>query len=504
MNKSNQIKLGAVLSYVSIAVNILAGLIYTPWMIRQIGSSSYGLYTLAYSLINLFLIDFGLSSATSRYISKYLAEGKGEKVNDFLGAIYRLYLIIDAVIFVVLIVIYFFINRIYIKLTPEELHQFKIVYIISASFAIFNFPFVTLNGILTAYEKFVQLKLADLIYRILVVGSMVIALLCGGGLYTLVAVNAAAGIIIILYKLTVIKVSLPVKVNFKYFDSSLYKDIFGFTLWVTVASVAQRLIFNITPTILGMTVNSKAIAVFGVITTIESYAFIITSAINGMFMPQIARIYASPDSQKKIMSLLLRVGKFQFTINGLIVVGFAVIGREFIRLWMGSEYSDAYIGILLVLIPGLFYNSLQIGNTTMMVTNRVKIKAFVNLAMGIINVILCFILSYFYGVIGACIAIFCSYSFRVIALNVLYKNKLKFDMAVFQKECYLKGLLPVVSTIVIGLFVNKKIAYSGWFGISLIAIFVIILYLVLAFFLALNKKERKGALKFLISNILHR
>ena len=96
MNK--QLKLGAVLSYVSIAINILAGLVFTPWMIDQIGQSDYGMYTLANSLITLFLIDFGLSSATSRYLSKYLAEGRQDLANGFLGMVYKLYLIVDGVI----------------------------------------------------------------------------------------------------------------------------------------------------------------------------------------------------------------------------------------------------------------------------------------------------------------------------------------------------------------------------------------------------------------------
>ena len=75
MNSSRQIKWGAVLSYISIAANIISGLLYTPWMVETIGESQYGLYTLANSVITLFLLDFGLSSATGRYLSKYNAEG---------------------------------------------------------------------------------------------------------------------------------------------------------------------------------------------------------------------------------------------------------------------------------------------------------------------------------------------------------------------------------------------------------------------------------------------
>ena len=100
--ENNQIKLGALLSYLSILINIVAGLVYTPWMIQTIGESDYGLFTLANSLITLFLMDFGLSSAATRYLSKYKAEGNQEKINNFMGLIYKLYLIIDVIIFLVI------------------------------------------------------------------------------------------------------------------------------------------------------------------------------------------------------------------------------------------------------------------------------------------------------------------------------------------------------------------------------------------------------------------
>ena len=272
MSSGKQVKIGAILSYLSIALNIVAGLIYTPWMINQIGKNQYGLYTLANSLITLFLIDFGLSSATSRYISKYRAEGKDEEIERFLGAIYKLYLIINAIIFTVLFVLFFFLENIYVKLTPQEMEQFKVVYIIAGLFSVVNFPFVTFNGILTSYEQFIPLKLADVIYRVLLVGLTVAALLLGQGLYALVAVHAIVGLLVVLYKFIVIKKTVPVKVRFQKTDKSLYKEIFDFSVWVTVASLAQRLVFNITPSVLGVTASAGAIAVFGVVTTIEGYA----------------------------------------------------------------------------------------------------------------------------------------------------------------------------------------------------------------------------------------
>ena len=180
-SSNQQIKFGAILSYISIALNIGAGVLYTPWMVRQIGQSQYGLFTLANSLISLFMVDFGLSAATSKFVSEYHVQKNEEKVNAFLGAIYKLYLIVDLVILVALITVFFFIDAIYSNLTTAELQQFKVVYCIAALYSVISFPFVTTNGILTAYEKFIQQKLADVIYRILTILLMVAALLNGYG-----------------------------------------------------------------------------------------------------------------------------------------------------------------------------------------------------------------------------------------------------------------------------------------------------------------------------------
>ncbi len=81
LKSSQQIKYGAMLSYTGIVLYIIIGLLYTPWMIQCIGQADYGLYTLAYSIISLFLFDFGISSAVQRFIAKYVAEGSEDQVN---------------------------------------------------------------------------------------------------------------------------------------------------------------------------------------------------------------------------------------------------------------------------------------------------------------------------------------------------------------------------------------------------------------------------------------
>ena len=106
-NTNKQFAGGAVLSYITIAFNVVSGLLYTPWMIRTIGDDQYALYTLALSVINLFLIDFGITSAVAKFLSAYYADKDYDKAEKFMGIVYKIFLFIAAVIFLCLFVFYF-------------------------------------------------------------------------------------------------------------------------------------------------------------------------------------------------------------------------------------------------------------------------------------------------------------------------------------------------------------------------------------------------------------
>ncbi len=64
----NQRKVGVLLSYISQGIHILSGILYTPIMLRMLGQSEYGLYTLVSSVVSyLGLLNFGFASSYIRF-----------------------------------------------------------------------------------------------------------------------------------------------------------------------------------------------------------------------------------------------------------------------------------------------------------------------------------------------------------------------------------------------------------------------------------------------------
>ena len=485
----NQIKKGAIISYLAICVSMLSGLLYTPWMVKQIGVNDYGLYTLASSLISMFLIDFGISEAVSRFISKYNAEGNQKKVNDFLGLIYKLYILIDLLIFLILIIIYFFIPIIYSKLTPAEVEKFKIIYLITSTFSIVSLPFITLNGILSSYERFKILKLCDLINKLMVLGLTVLALLFGYKLYALVLVHAFSGLIIIAIKLYYIRGNLPVKVNFRYKDRSLLKEVFSFSIWATVSTIANRFIFNVTPSILGAISGSRQIAIFGIASTLEAYAYIISGAVNGMFLPKVSKILAKKKDGQHVLPLMIKVGRIQYSIIGLIFIGFTLVGKEFIYHWMGEGFEWAYYCAILMMLPGVFRVPQQIASVTIIAMNKVKIQALVYIIVAVLNILFSSILSRYFGAIGAALSICIVYIVRLIIMNIIYYKVLHINVFSFIKEAYIKMAPPMIITYVFGILINRLTVYSLR-AFIIKGTLIVLLYIILLWNISLNNYEK--------------
>ncbi len=228
MNSSAQIRNGAIISYLSIGLNIIAGLLYTPWMIQKIGRADYGLYALALSFLSYFMMDFGVGNAVGRYIAKYRAEGKDEQIPLLLGLTTKLYLLFDFLFLLVIVLLFLNLDHIFAALSPSEISKFEVVFCIIGLFSVVKFPFLSLKGILIGYEEFVFLKSTNLLKKLLTVGFMAGALLMDYGLYALVLVNTLVSLIIIGIQITYIFLKTTARLDIHHFDRSLLKKYFPF------------------------------------------------------------------------------------------------------------------------------------------------------------------------------------------------------------------------------------------------------------------------------------
>lgn len=489
---SKQIKIGVIISYLTIGFSIVSGLIYTPWMISIIGQSNFGLYTLATSLVTMVTIDIGLSSAVTRFVSKYRAENDKESIKKFLGITYKLFLILAALFLISLTIVYVNIESIFLKLTPSEIEKVKVLLSIAGFYAVISFPFHPIDGLLTSGERFIFKKSVELFNKVLNIILMVAALLLGYGLYALVVVNAISGVLVIALKLYYLRETDPQQIAWKSFDMGMTKEIFSFSLWVMLISIAQRMILNITPSVLGITSGSREIAIFSAAMTVEAYVWTFSSVFAGMLLPKVSQlVYGEKAGPKEILALMIKVGRIQFIMLAAIVSIFIMTGKDFFLNWLGPDFEKSYLITVLLILPGLITIPQVIASTTLIAANKVRFNAFSKLTIAILSISLSYFLSIKFGSTGSGMAIFAGNLIGgAIILNIIYIKVLKINVWEFFKKCQISLSPPFVLVIFVGIALNSLINEISWINMAFKVSILLLVYTASTYFLTLNNFEK--------------
>lgn len=177
----SQLKSGVILSYINLSLSTIIPLVYTPIMLRMLGQSEYGIYSLASSAISyLSLLSFGFGATIVRYIAKYRAEGNEEEEKETYGFFILLYIILAIIVFCCGVVISLNVDNIFYKgLTNSELNKTKILLLIMSFNTALSFPLSVFSSVVVAYERYVFRKIVDMLSTIIAPLANLIVLYLG-------------------------------------------------------------------------------------------------------------------------------------------------------------------------------------------------------------------------------------------------------------------------------------------------------------------------------------
>lgn len=266
-------------------------------------------------------------------------------------------------------------------------------------------------------------------------------------------------------------------------------SVLSFSVWVTVILLAQRCIFNIAPSILAAFATSSAITILGLAICLEGYTFSFANAINGLFLPKVSRMLAN-NSRDEILKLMIRVGRIQIYIIGLMCVGFICVGREFVRVWLGNGFEEVYPCALLIILPSFLQLPQEIGNTMIVAEGKVKLQAFAFLFMAALNLGLAYPLMRQWGVIGLCVSIMIAYVARTIIMDIIFYRHMHIDVLKFFRESYIKIFPFLVLTTACSWILNIYIHLTGWTDFIIKAILCMALYICVIWSFAMNTDEK--------------
>lgn len=479
---SKQIKYGVLVSYGSIAFNIISGFLYTPWMISKIGQANYGLYILTFSIIAIFAFNLGLEVVVARFLSDYRNKGDRQGEIRFFGIAYKLFFFMAFILAIILTVLYFFLDNLYGNLSAGDLAKLQFMYPIVAFYILMSFISKPLSAVLIVNERFIQMNTLIFLEKIVIVACTIGALLLGYGVYALVVINAVVIFLTDVTKLVYVWRFTDTKIDFRASGKGMYRELFVFASWQTTVAATHNFLMNIMPTVLVIFASGVAVAIFSVGMVIQGYVLLIATAVNSLFLPKVSRINHS-GSLKDIENLMIRVGRIQLYVIGLITMTFIALGAEFMNFWVGPDFKESYVVAAFLIAMGLVTLPQEIANIHLVTTNQVRYRAYGMLISAAIGLILSTFLSGPFGATGAALSLMIGYlSGNALFMNIIYVRVLKLDILRFFKECHLKLLPGLIMVLGVGMlfqhyFPSATIIEFTFKALTLIALYAIFMWI---------------------------
>lgn len=224
----DQLKAGALLSYVVLGLNTLIGLLYTPFMLRMLGQSEFGLYSLAASVIAYLTVlvwDFG--NAIVRYTAKFHEQKVNKKEQyEMFGMFFLLYLFISTLAFILWLFLVGNVDCLFDNhMTMDEIGKIRLMLLLMAFNLAFTFPMSIWGAIITAYENFVFQKIINIARILLNPIVMIVLLLFGYKAVAMVVVTTSFNVATLVINWIYCKRKLHIHLRFTHFKWDFLKEV---------------------------------------------------------------------------------------------------------------------------------------------------------------------------------------------------------------------------------------------------------------------------------------
>lgn len=490
--RKKQMALGAIISYLAIGARLLSGLLYTPVILKSLGQSEYGVYSLCISFTGyLTIFNAGMNAAYVRYYiqAKETGEQRVEKLN---GTFLKIFFALGIVGFAAGMLIGVNCTTLFgSRILPSEYTVLKKSFYILAVIVFLTSVNGVFNSAIIAHEKFVIGKLVDFLHTLLIPVITIPFLLLGHGSVTILAVQAVltAGMLIFnsLYSIR----KLNMKFMWKTTDTMLLRSIAIFSGLITIQAIMDQLNWQVDKLILARVRGADEVAVYSVGSQFNSIFMLVSAAITGVFITEINRLVAHREDLR-VSDLFVRSSRILAYVSIFIMSAFIFFGKPFIALWAGPGYENAYTVAVLIMLPVTFSLSQGLGQDIARAKNLHKTQILSNICVCVLNFLVSIPLAIKFGAVGSAWGTFgCEVVICVIVQPIYYHKVVKLNI----KEYYMEmlklvpgWLIPFAAGAALMFFNLVRPTYSSIFAY---AVLYTAIYAVSIWCISLSDKEKR-------------
>lgn len=484
--------IGILLSYINSFASLISGIVMSIVLLRILGDVEYGLYQTIASFANcLVIFEFGTGTVMTRNLS--LAMGRGDKkaIQKNVSTIWGITLVLSAIIAIFSICFYSQIGNVYSKtLTSEQILYAKQIFIVISVYLIVSFWGQTLNGIILAYEKYTLVSGLNISKTLL---RAIVVLLCVFKIeksIVIALVDMVISVSILLFLILYCRRNFSLSFSQKYFCKQIVKESAPLSCAIFLQAIVNQANSNVDKFLLGIKTSPEVVSLYSISMFIFNIFMSLTTIPISMYSPQIMKAVGEGNDREKITDIMIAPSRLIAIVAGTILCGFVVSGRQFIEIFYGSHYTEAWIIAVILMVPMYFNMVNGIIINILNAENRRIYRSCVLILTTIVNIILTFNWIESAGAIGAAAATsIATFIGQLLIMNIYYYRVMKIRIIRF----YQRALSGILSLQVISMLAGLGIVYfvrNTLISMILGGCTYLVVFFVLFFFKGATQKEK--------------
>lgn len=393
-------------SWSAYLVRIIITFFFVPYITSVLGGERYGVWVIIFQTVFYFsLLDCGLTSALTRYISKFLARRDHDSINRVLNTANVLYFFTGALVlagvvgFATLFFHYFKISD------PALMHEGRTALIILGAFMAFNFVALPFGNSLGAFHRYDIVNGLNVSEEIIRTALMVFMLTRGHGLVALALVILLLTVVKHLVAAGILLHQQPeVQIAPSQADKPTARMLFTYSRISMGIALCWLILYNTDSVLLGLLNSTVAAAIYSPGAQLMRHLRGIINAIAIPLVPAVSHIEATSPLEV-IRSVYLRAIKYVSFFSFSVAVGVVIYAQNFVDLWLAPEFSQA-ADVMRILAVGTAVLLPQIiGDAILFAIEEHRKLLVVLVCESVLKLILAVFLIREYGILGMAFAV---------------------------------------------------------------------------------------------------
>jgi len=481
-------------NWASLVVGLVIAFLLAPYMVHKLGDSKYGIWAFSLQLASyLGVMDFGLRIALTRYFTHYHARNEYHHVHDAVSVGLAILAFVGFVSLLITLVLVYFLPH-WIKVPPELHSTARLVFFLIGLQIAVAFPGNLFGAMLAAVSRYDLLNFTLMLNPIMGALLIWLALSHGLGLVSVALIALVSNGINYLFNFFLARRlygSIRFGMTRKQFQTHI-RPLLTFSAFAFLLSVSGRLVLWSDNIVVGFVLGPAIVTFYAIGGNLVDAMQRLLGSSTMVFVPM-ATSFNARSEEERLRALLVKGSRFTFLLILPGIIGFLVLGRAFIGLWMGPRYVQLSGAVLILLTLSLVFAPLR-GTCHQILygMNRHRFNAYASLTEAFINLVLSIILAYKIGAVGVAWGTMIPSLFFSGLVIPLYTAK---HVGIsWTKLCWESWVIPAVSSIPFAILLMVAVRLGipfAWSGFWVTVICSLVFYIAFAWFVVFSKAEKE-------------